>query len=492
MADVADRATHNAILTALKDVPDDKLPAIIANLGGHDLPKLLQVLQEADAVTDRPVVIFAYTVKGYGLPMAGDPMNHSQLLTNAQIDHMREMIGIGEDEIWDAFPAGTDAGKWVAEAADRLKANSLGIDLDVTNVPEDVATRHPNATSSQEAFGRTLLRLGEIPQIGERLVTLSPDVATSTHLAGWINKAGVFSHTQAQDYETGEARMLKWQPSPAGQHIELGISEMNLFSALGQFGQSAEMNGQPLIPIGTVYDPFICRGLDALIYGLYIDSKMIIAGTPAGSSLSPEGGAHQSSVTVSLGIELPNLLSYEPAFGREVDWILLEAVRQCCDRQHGKSTYLRLSTKPIDQKLMDEAFARLGEAELRRQVLAGGYRLIDRTVNTPDLPVRDTVQIACGGIMVPEAVAAAKRLAEEGVAANVLVITSPERLYDRVRTARRTQMRDAFAPLDLGQLENADPGRRAPCPDRDVAGWSLAFAGVPRQRLGRTSGAPWS
>lgn len=480
MADVADRATHNAILTALKDVPDDKLPAIIANLGGHDLPKLLQVLQEADAVTDRPVVIFAYTVKGYGLPMAGDPMNHSQLLTNAQIDQVREMIGIGEDEIWDAFPPDSDAGKWVAEAAERLKANSLGIDLDVINVPEDVATRHPNATSSQEAFGRTLLRLGEIPQIGERLVTLSPDVATSTHLAGWINKAGVFSHTQSLDYETGEPRMLKWQPSPAGQHIELGISEMNLFSALGQFGQSAEINGQPLIPIGTVYDTFICRGLDALIYGLYIDSKMIIAGTPAGASLSPEGGAHQSSVTVSLGIELPNLLSYEPAFGREVDWILLEAVRQCCDRQHGKSTYLRLSTKPIDQKLMDEALAHLGEAELRRQVLAGGYRLIDRTVSTPDLPVRDTVQIACGGIMVPEAVAAAKRLAAEGVAANVLVITSPERLYDQVRTARRTQMNDAHAPLDLGQLETLIPAdeRHAPIVTlQDGASHSLAFLG---------------
>lgn len=480
MADVADRATHQAILSALKDIPDDKLPAIIANLGGHDIPKLLQVLQQADAVPDRPVVIFAYTVKGYGLPMAGDRMNHSQLLTNAQIEQVREMIGIGEDEVWDAFPPETAAGKWVAEAAERLKINSLGIDLDVANVPSDVDTRHPNATSTQEAFGRTLLRLGEIPVIGERVVTLSPDVATSTHLAGWINKTGVFSHTQAQDYETGEPRMLRWQPSPAGQHIELGISEMNLFSALGQFGQSAEINGQPLIPIGTVYDPFICRGLDALIYGLYINAKMIIAGTPAGASLSSEGGAHQSAVTVSLGIELPNLLSYEPAFGREVDWMLLEAVRQCCDRVHGKSTYLRLSTKPIDQKLMDEPMARLGVDELRRQVLAGGYRLIDRTVATPDLPVSATVQIACGGIMVPEAVAAARRLVEEGVAANVLVITSPERLYDQVRTARRAQMSNAHAPIDLAQLETLIPAneRHAPIVTvQDGASHSLAFLG---------------
>ncbi|HWV34950.1 MAG TPA: 1-deoxy-D-xylulose-5-phosphate synthase N-terminal domain-containing protein [Thermomicrobiales bacterium] len=480
LADVADRASHQAILEALKDVPDDQLPAIVANLGGHDLPKLLQVLQQADAIRDRPVVIFAYTVKGYGLPIAGDPMNHSQLLTNAQMEQFREASGIAEDAIWDAFPPDSDAGKWCAEAASRLQPAPLGLELDAGNVPQDLETRHPNATSSQEAFGRTLLRLGEIPELGDRIVTLSPDVATSTHLAGWINKAGVFSPVESRDYDTGEPRMLKWQPSPKGQHIELGISEMNLFLALGQFGQAGETNGQPLIPIGTVYDPFICRGLDALIYGLYIGAKMIIAGTPAGVSLSPEGGAHQSAVTPSLGIELPNLRSYEPAFAREVDWMLLEAVRQCCDREHGQSTYLRLSTKPIDQKLMAEPLARLGEEELRRQVLAGGYRLIDRTIATPDLPAADTVQIACGGIMVPEAVAAARRLAEEGVAANVLVITSPERLYDQVRTARRAQMADAHAPLDLGQLETLIPAdeRTAPIVTvQDGASHSLAFLG---------------
>ena len=107
---------------------------------------------------------------------------------------------------------------------------------------------------------------------------------------------------------------------------------------------------------------------------------MIFAGTPAGVSLSPEGGAHQSTVTPSLGIELPGLDFYEPAFAREVEWALLEALRQCCDREHGLSTYLRLSTKPIDQTLMDEALARLGEDELRRQVLLGGYRIVDRRV----------------------------------------------------------------------------------------------------------------
>ncbi len=480
LADVADRSWRQGILDAVVEVPDDQLQMLVGNLGGHDLPKLIQVLNEADRVDHAPVVIFAYTVKGYGLAFAGDPMNHSQLLTNTQLENLRESFGIDEAEEWARFDPATVAGEWCAAVADSLTEERSAPRLDVQSVPASIDTRHPKLTSTQEAFGRTLLRAGEIPDIGKRIVTMSPDVATSTHLAGWINKSGVFSIDEAHDFEGDAKRMLRWQPSPRGQHIELGISEMNLFMALSQFGLTEELSGQPLIPIGTVYDPFICRGLDALIYGLYVQSKMIFAGTPAGVSLSPEGGAHQSTVTPSLGIELPNLVYFEPSFGREVDWMLLEALRQCCDRESGLSTYLRLSTKPIEQSLMDEPLARLGEDELRRQVLAGGYRLVDRAVDAPDLPDGDVVQIATGGIMVPEAVEAARRLHAEGVAANVINVTSGNRLYGAVRDARRVQLRDAHAPLDLGQLATLIPAneRRAPIVTvQDGASHSLAFLG---------------
>ena len=480
LADVADRDWRKRIVTSVKDIPDEQLQTLIANLGGHDLPKLIQVLNEADAATNAPAVIFAYTVKGWGLPMAGDPLNHSQLLTNDQMVAVREEFGIAEEKQWDTLPMQSEAGKLASEVAKRLNVPREPARIDTDAMPATISARHPNRTSTQEAFGRTLLRLGEIPGVGERLVTLSPDVATSTHLAGWINKAGVFSREKERDFEDGAKRMLRWQPSPEGQHIELGISEMNLFMALSQFGLAGEQSGQPLIPIGTVYDPFVCRGLDALIYSLYIDSKMIFAGTPAGVSLSPEGGAHQSTVTPSLGIELPNLLFYEPSFGQEVDWMMLEAIRQVADREHGKSSYLRLSTKPIDQKLMAEPLERLGEGELRRQVLAGGYRLIDRNADTPDLPAADVVHIATGGIMAPEAVEAARRLQEEGVAVNVINVTSANLLYSQIRDARRAQLRDAHSPLSLGHLETLIPSdeRRAPIVSvQDGASHSLAFLG---------------
>lgn len=480
LADVADAKRHKAILKSVKDVSDDDLPTLISNLGGHDLPKLIQLLNEADEVDHAPVVIFAYTVKGYGLPMAGDPLNHSQLLTQAQMDAVRAGMGLEEDQVWDGFSPDTEAGRLIEARKKALKVDPAPLADFPAEAPSHIEVRHPARTSTQEAFGRTIIRMGELPGLGERIVTLSPDVATSTHLAGWINKAGVFSLEEKRDYETAKQRMLHWKPSPQGQHIELGISEMNLFMALGQFGLAEELTGQPLIPIGTVYDPFVCRGLDALIYSLYIKSRMIFAGTPAGVSLSPEGGAHQSSVTPSLGIELPNLDFYEPAFGREVDWVLLEALRQCVDREHGRSSYLRLSTKPIDQGLMDEPLTRIGEDQLQQQVIAGGYRLIEGAIAAPDADVATTVQIAAGGIMVPEAVAAARRLHAEGVAANVINVTSARKLFASVRATRQAQLDNAYAPLDYGHVATLFPRRerRAPIVTvQDGSSHSLAFLG---------------
>ncbi len=480
LADVADRERHDGILAAVADIPDDQIQTLVANLGGHDLPKLIQTLNEADAATNAPSVIFAYTVKGWGLPIAGDPLNHSQLLTNEQMEQLRTGFDIAEEAQWEAIPADSAAGQIVTAAADRLQQEPANRTLDASHMPESLEARHPARTSTQESFGRALLRLGEIPEIGQRIVTMSPDVATSTHLAGWINKAGVFSRQQARDFEGGAKRMLRWQPSPEGQHIELGISEMNLFMALGQFGLAGDLTGQPLVPIGTVYDPFVCRGLDALIYGLYIDARFVFAGTPAGVSLSPEGGAHQSTVTPSLGVELPNLNYYEPAFGQEVDWILLEAIRQVADREQGRSSYLRLSTKGLDQKLLAEPLARLGEDELHRQVLAGGYRLIDRRVDTPDLSDSDVVHIATGGIMVPEAVEAARRLQEEGVAVNVINVTSAQALFDTLTASRRALLKDAWVKPDYGHLATLFPAgeRRAPIVTvQDGASHSLAFLG---------------
>jgi pyruvate dehydrogenase E1 component len=205
---------------------------------------------------------------------------------------------------------------------------------------------------------------------------VSPDVSISTGLGGWINRVGAFWPKEAQ-VPASPNQVLRWQPSPDGRHIELGISEMNLFALLTQLGLARELSGEPLAPIGTLYDPFVCRGLDALIYGAYSGSRFIFAGTPSGVSLAPEGGAHQSTITASIGTELPGVVLYEPAFPAEVDWLLCDAVKRALsDAFPPEVAYFRLSTRPVGPAPFAEAAARAGP-DLADQVLAGAYRLVD-------------------------------------------------------------------------------------------------------------------
>ncbi len=446
-----------ALMRLLADYKDDDLPALIGDLGGHDLGELLARFAEAEAHTASPTVLFAYTVKGWGLPFAGDPLNHAAQLGEAQMVALRAQLGIGEDE-WAAFEPDSAEGRLCRQAAARLHEDEAELPppIDPAAVPASLGARVPPRISTQEAFGRVLADLDGVPVIGERIVTTSADVAVSTNLGGWVNKVGVFHATPQEAVPTPGPSLLRWQPGPTGRHIELGISEMNLFTLLGQLGLSRELIGQHLLPIGTVYDPFILRGMDALVHALYSGAKFVIVATPSGLTLSPEGGAHQSTITPGVGVELPNLVPYEPCFAREVEWTLLEGLRLCCDRENGSSTYLRLSTRPVDQSLMDPALARLGEDELRRQVLAGGYRLVDWR-EARDVDPSTVVHIAAAGAIVPEAVAAAQRLHGEGVAANVLNLTSAGRLFEGLAESRRRGVRRGVGGADGGHLGELIP-----------------------------------
>ena len=349
---------------------------------------------------------------------------------------MRAACGLTAGSEWDRFDDSSAAGRWCAAVGARINNHPVGERVRI-EVPIETGVFTAKPVSTQETFGRILANLASFPEVAQRMVTTSPDVSVSTNLGGWINKVGVFSPEAEIDY-LGEGRLLRWNQGPQGRHIELGLSEMNLFLMLHALGLGHELHGEHLLPIGTVYDPFICRGLDALIYALYNGARFVLVGTPSGVTLAPEGGAHQSTVTASLGLELPGLSCAEPAYATAVDWLLCAGL-QDLGAAEGESLYLRLSTRPIDQAPFDAALHRLGAEQLRADVLAGGYRLL-----TPDEPA--DVIIAASGAVMPEAVAAVAELATEGVHASLIDVTNLGRLYRgwvadqraAVGTARRT------------------------------------------------------
>ncbi|MFV0524793.1 MAG: transketolase C-terminal domain-containing protein [Acidimicrobiales bacterium] len=452
---------------------DQAFKALVTDLGGHDLGVLLDAFATCDAVTDRPSVVFAYTIKGWGLPIAGDPLNHAALLNPAQIDAFRAEVGLTEATEWDRFAPDSRPGRLCAAVGGAIN-NPRPVPRPPLPVPAAARGEVTSGlVSTQEAFGRVLTSLADVAGVGERIVTTAPDVAISTNLGGWINKTGVYWHAERDDHG-GADRLLRWAPSPEGRHIELGISEMNLFMLLGQLGLSHDHHGELLLPVGTVYDPFVLRGLDALVYGLYNDARFVVAGTPSGVTLAPEGGAHQSTITPSVGAELPGLDYAEPAYATEVDWLLCDALDQLT-RDDGSATYLRLSTRPIDQAPFAAALDAYGADVLRRQVVAGGYRL---RPGPPD--DRPGVTIVTTGVMAPEALAAATELDAEGVTATVVHLTNPRRAYRSWRAAFASTGPASGvvrAPSQLHRLVPPAERRRPIVSVHDGSSHSLAWIG---------------
>ncbi|MER6140059.1 pyruvate dehydrogenase [Streptomyces sparsogenes] len=431
-------STAAPIADLIAPLDDAQLLAALRNLGGHDIGALTDAFDGIDDT--RPTVIFAYTVKGHGLPTEGHPQNHSSLLTADQMRSLAERLGTDLDHPWEAFADGSPEALLCAAAARRLHRPGHASHQPPA-VPADLARPAPTGTgNTQQALGRVLLDLTrKAPDAASRIVTVSPDVSSSTNLGGWINKVGVWSPSEHPDWFADDAEtILHWKERPSGQHVELGIAETNLVGLLGELGATWSRWGQPLLPIGVVYDPFVNRALEPWSFGIYAGGQSILVGTPSGVTLAPEGGAHQSITTPSLGIEQPGCVTYEPAFAIDTEWCLLAALGNL-GRPGGSSAYLRLSTRPVDQSAAAVPSDPAARERRRRQVTAGAYRL--RRHGKPG------VTLAAMGALIPEALAAADRLGALGHGADVVCVTSPDLLF-RALQARRGLAEDPTWILD--------------------------------------------
>jgi pyruvate dehydrogenase E1 component len=432
---------HNSPAGRLIDDYDDAaLAKLMGNLGGHDLDLLLDTFRAVDH--ERPICFIAYTIKGMGLPLAGHKDNHAGLLTPQQMEGFRASMNVREGHEWDPFEG-------IAHDAHELRAflgevpfNAEGrrrYTAERIAVPPSLPLPTAREISTQEGFGRILFDVArEDSQLAQRIVTTSPDVTVSTNLGGWVNRRGVFDRDAMEDRfkEQKIASTYRWTLSPKGQHLELGIAENNLFTALAALGLSHSLFGERLLPIGTLYDPFIGRGLDALNYACYQDARFILVATPSGVTLAPEGGAHQSIGTPLIGMAQDGLASFEPAFVDELavllawalDYIQRDGKKDSgwLREESGGSVYLRLSTRPLEQPMraMTDTFS--------RDIVDGGYWL------RPPGPNCEVV-IAYQGVIAPEAIAAAGYLAEDRRDVAVLAVTSADRLNAGWQAAARAR-----------------------------------------------------
>ena len=427
---------------------DEELARLMNNLGGHDLPALLDAFGNIDH--DRPTCFICYTIKGFGLPFAGHKDNHAGLMTQNQMEAFRGAMNIRPGHEWDKFEglqtppqslqSFLDAIPFASGATRRLDAPKI-------DVPDTLPVTIANTMSTQAGFGALLNELArETTPLASRVVTASPDVTVSTNLGGWVNRRGLFARETVADTFKDEriASTFTWEFSPKGQHIELGIAEMNLFILLSALGLSHSINGERLLPIGTLYDPFIARGLDALNYACYQDARFIVAATPSGITLAPEGGAHQSIAQPLIGMAQDGLAAFEPAYVDELAAILAwslayiqkdgetgadgAAERNWLRDETGGSVYLRLSTRPIEQ------IARTITDDLRNAIVDGAYWMREPGPNCQ-------VIVAYTGAIAPEAITAVGLMGEDRRDIGLLAVTSADRLNAGWTAAQRARER---------------------------------------------------
>jgi pyruvate dehydrogenase E1 component len=442
MDDLGDQGDVSALLSKRSD---EELNALMNNLGGQCLETLTEAF---DSVTDdRPTVFLAYTIKGWGTPLAGHKDNHAGLMNPAQMADFQQHMGVPEGEEWEklATVEDTDALETFLGRVPFFEAGPRRFTAPKIERPGPIFL-DDRTLSTQAGFGKILDTLAKGDSaIADRILTTSPDVTSSTNLGPWVNRRSLFARTEKEDTFRQQRipSTQKWQFSPSGQHIELGIAEMNLFLLLGAAGLSHSLFGERLIPIGTVYDPFVARGLDALNYACYQDARFIIAGTPSGVTLAPEGGAHQSIGAQLIGMSQDGLVSFEPAYLDELsiimdwsfDYLQRSGENDPDERtwlrdETGGSVYLRLTTRPLEQLGLkardDQAF--------RQGVVDGAYWLREPGPNCE-------VVIAYQGCVAPEAIEAAGRIGNDRRDIGVLAITSADRLNSGWTAARRARAR---------------------------------------------------
>ncbi len=421
---------------------DEDLHALMTNLAGHDLESVIEAFEAAD--DDRPTCFIAYTIKGHGLPLAGHKDNHAGLMNEAQMEQFRESMGVPEGKEWDRF-AGLDVPPPTLEAylaaVPFAQSDQRRHDPPQIPVPDRLFVSASGRSSTQEAFGRILRELGRgDTELAQRIVTTSPDVTVSTNLGGWVNQRQIYRHTSRSDvfHDESVVSPQRWTMSPQGQHIELGIAENNLFLLLAAAGLSHSLFDARLIPIGTLYDPFIARGLDALNYAAYQDARFILVATPSGISLAPEGGAHQSIGTPLVGIGQPGLAALEPGYVDELE-VMLRWAFAYLQEPDGQSVYLRLSTRPVEQ------IERTVNHDLEQAIIDGGYWLRAPAPGT-------SLALVYSGAVATEVLDAYAELQPDMPEAGVLAVTSADRLHGAWRTAQAARRQGQQAQSHLEKL----------------------------------------
>jgi pyruvate dehydrogenase E1 component len=488
---------------ALGGLSEKEVVHFLADLGGHDIETLREAFEVSKKESDKPMLIIAHTVKGWNLHSAAQSGNHSAMMDENEVKELRASVGLNDADLlkFERFEESTPEGQylkargeWVyngIRACEDLKKQNLEQiknDMKATGALDQFPTEVginlkllPYA-HTQWMLGQISAKLGRIAETplnekdlaqgqkalseqekhlkvaAQMLVTMAPDVGTSTNLNASMD--GRIFGPDTEDFE-GEYGVkdsktpdLVPHETAHAHHIRFDIAEGNTMSCAASYGKMGYFTGVPMMPLMTVYDFFIKRALDQLFYGCYWNSSFMLFGTPAGVTLSPEGAQHGWKSD----IQIANMITWEPAFALELDWIFAESMRRHMmsfiegpDSPNGNAgraaVVVRCVTRALEQKELmkrlkaHKRFQGLTDDQLldatRKDCLEGAYYVVDYRGFENYRPSENVVHIFSMGSLITEALKASDKLAQEGIFANVIQVSNADLLLGNLAVKNR-------------------------------------------------------
>ncbi len=430
------------LLELVKDLSDEDI--MYLNRGGHDPYKVYAAYAQAVAETQKPTVILAMTVKGYGTGEAGEANNETHALKKLDKDSLRAFrdrfnIPISDDEL-ENVPYYRPSPDSPEMRYMRKRREELGgfipvrqADFDSLKVPDlDALKGQLGGSGKREisttmSFVRTLSTLVKDKNIGARVVPIVPDEARTFGMEGMFRQLGIYS-SQGQRYTPHDAgQIMYYKEDKKGQILEEGINEAGAFSAWLACATSYSTSNYPMIPFFIFYSMFGFQRIGDLIWAAG-DSQargFLIGGTSGRTTLNGEGLQHQDGHSHLLASTIPNCVTYDPAYAYELTVILQDGLRRMYEERENKFYYITVMNENYPQPEMTEGVQEgiiKGIYLLRRSRQKGEHR----------------VQLMGSGAVLREVEAAATLLEEQyDIAADVWSVTSVNELYREGASADR-------------------------------------------------------
>lgn len=375
---------HPNMKKFIENVSDEELFEAFRDFGGHDIISMAEAMLKSKESKNRPTIIIAHTLKGWGLKMAAQPGNHSALISQEEMDEMKAKFGPKGETLFAGFDPKSSESQYLKTRGEKLyteikaqhdlKNKNQKFFLDQIEkmgaIPQqlDINTKMASYPHTQWMLGQLTAKLTRIANAdttkltetekawklpGELFMTMAPDVGTSTNLNPAMD-GKIFGAPVVQDLETDlgvkDTKLPDLVPGEdvSDRFLRFEIAEGNVMSCVGAFGKMRDIIGVPIMPLMTVYDFFIKRAMDQYFYNLYWKSSFVCVGTPSGVTLSPEGAQHGWKSD----FQIPNQITWEPFFCIEVDWILSDTFKRHLtnDNTGRQGTLLRLVTRGVEQK----------------------------------------------------------------------------------------------------------------------------------------------